>query len=96
MPEITMGGGIGFSSQATIRAVSEKAKIRVKDFPKILLNFDSMKTLGKLAMPENKIGFFTDVSSSYFLQKLKPGAGKWMALTGSVISGEEAVNIGTR
>lgn len=73
MPEITMGGGLGFSSQANLRAVSERAK---------------------LAMPENKIGFFADVSSSYFLQKLRPGAGKWLGLTGLVINGDEAVQIG--
>ena len=49
----------------------------------------------KIAMPENKIGFFPDVRSSYFLNRLKvPGAGKWMGLTGQTISGMDAVNLG--
>jgi len=45
-------------------------------------------------MPEVKIGFFADVCSSYFLQKILPGAGKWMGLTGQMISGKEAKQIG--
>ena len=35
------------------------------------------------AMPEAKIGFFTDVGSSYFLPKLKNKIGFYLALTGS-------------
>ena len=73
MPQITMGGGLGFSAGATCRIATDRSR---------------------LAMPEVKIGFFADVASSSWFQKLHPGSGKWMGLTGQVLGGEEAMQIG--
>jgi 3-hydroxyisobutyryl-CoA hydrolase len=39
------------------------------------------------AMPEAKIGFFTDIASSYFLPRLKHNLGFYLALTGQRLKG---------
>ena len=48
----------------------------------------------KLAMPETLIGLFPDVGGGYFLSRLAGRLGEWLALTGAVISGPTAVEIG--
>ena len=39
------------------------------------------------AMPEAKIGFFTDIASSYFLPRLKHNLGVYVAMTGHRLKG---------
>jgi len=47
-----------------------------------------------LAMPETAIGFIPDVGASYFLSRLEPAIGTWLALTGARVSAVEAVATG--
>src|SRR5699024_4590238 len=47
----------------------------------------------KWAMPEMNIGFFPDVGAGYFLNKAPGSIGVYLALTGAVISGSDALYI---
>jgi enoyl-CoA hydratase len=56
-----------------------------------------------MAMPETKIGFFTDIGASWFLPRVsRPGrrgeqglaVGRWLALGGQRVSGADAVALG--
>jgi enoyl-CoA hydratase len=47
-----------------------------------------------LAMPETAIGFIPDVGATYFLSRIDPAIGMWLALTGSRVTGAEAVASG--
>jgi enoyl-CoA hydratase/carnithine racemase len=48
----------------------------------------------KMAMPETNIGLFPDVGGGYFLSRCPGHVGEFLALTGHVIHGEDAVNVG--
>lgn len=48
----------------------------------------------RLAMPETAIGFVPDVGSSSFLSRLPSSIGKYLALTGARIDGNDAVALG--
>lgn len=48
----------------------------------------------KMAMPETNIGLFPDVGGGYFLGRCPGRAGEYLALTGHVISGADAVAAG--
>jgi enoyl-CoA hydratase len=48
----------------------------------------------KLAMPETNIGLFPDVGGGFFLSRLPGGMGPYLALTGHVLSGAEALALG--
>jgi enoyl-CoA hydratase len=48
----------------------------------------------KLAMPETAIGLFPDVGGGYFLSRLPGRLGEYLALTGRVLSGAEALAVG--
>ncbi|MDP1739530.1 MAG: enoyl-CoA hydratase/isomerase family protein [Polaromonas sp.] len=48
----------------------------------------------KLAMPETNIGLFPDVGGGHFLSRCPGSVGEYLALTGVVISGEEALAYG--
>lgn len=52
----------------------------------------------QLAMPEACIGLYPDVGASWFLSRLPPGLGEFMALTGCRINGRDAhwLGLGTR
>jgi hypothetical protein len=39
------------------------------------------------AMPEGKIGFFTDVAAGYFLSRLRSNIGYYLGLTGARLKG---------
>ncbi len=45
----------------------------------------------KMAMPETGIGLFPDVGGGYFLSRCPGHVGEYLALTGDVINGEQAV-----
>lgn len=47
-----------------------------------------------LAMPETGIGFFPDVGASFFLPRLRPSYGMYLALTGARASGADAAYLG--
>ena len=47
-----------------------------------------------LAMPETAIGFIPDVGASYFLSRIDPAVGMWLALTGARVGAAEAVAAG--
>lgn len=44
----------------------------------------------RIAMPEISIGLFPDVGASYFLNKMPPGCGLFLALTGASINAADA------
>jgi enoyl-CoA hydratase/carnithine racemase len=48
----------------------------------------------KMAMPETNIGLFPDVGGGYFLSRCPGHSGEWLALTGDVIDGTTAVELG--
>lgn len=47
-----------------------------------------------IAMPECSIAFFPDVGASYFLNRLRPGVGLWLALSGARLKGADALRYG--
>ncbi len=48
----------------------------------------------KLAMPETGIGLFPDVGGGYFLSRCAGHMGEYLALTGHVLDGAQAVSVG--
>jgi enoyl-CoA hydratase len=48
----------------------------------------------KLAMPETHIGLFPDVGGGYFLSRCAGRLGEYLALTGRVLNGKEAITAG--
>ncbi len=48
----------------------------------------------KMAMPETNIGLFPDVGGGYFLSRCPGHVGEFLALTGHVIHGADAVHVG--
>jgi enoyl-CoA hydratase/carnithine racemase len=48
----------------------------------------------KLAMPETNIGFFPDVGGGYFLSRCRGALGEYLALTGQVLKGGDALAAG--
>ena len=48
----------------------------------------------KLAMPETNIGLFPDVGGGYFLSRCAGRLGEFLALTGHVLTGREAITAG--
>ncbi len=48
----------------------------------------------KIAMPETAIGLFPDVGGGYFLSRCPGSVGEYLALTGAVISADEALAYG--
>jgi enoyl-CoA hydratase/carnithine racemase len=47
-----------------------------------------------VAMPEITIGLFPDVGASYFLNKMPPGVGKFLGLSGTAINAHDCITIG--
>lgn len=45
----------------------------------------------KFAMPETKIGFFTDVGGSFFLPRMDGHLGMYLALTGEMLKGVDCL-----
>jgi enoyl-CoA hydratase/carnithine racemase len=48
----------------------------------------------KIAMPETAIGLFPDVGGGYFLSRCPGFSGEWLALTGTTLTGAEAIALG--
>ena len=48
----------------------------------------------KLAMPETNIGLFPDVGGGYFLSRCEGALGEYLALTGQLLTGSEAISVG--
>ncbi|MDP3760432.1 MAG: enoyl-CoA hydratase/isomerase family protein [Ramlibacter sp.] len=48
----------------------------------------------KMAMPETNIGLFPDVGGGYFLGRCPGHMGEYLALTGHVVTGADAVGVG--
>jgi enoyl-CoA hydratase/carnithine racemase len=48
----------------------------------------------KMAMPETHIGLFPDVGGGYFLSRCPGRLGEYLALTGAVLGGQDAVSAG--
>ncbi len=62
--------------------ISQGAKVRI------------VTERSKLAMPETNIGLFPDVGGGYFLSRCPGSVGEYLALTGVVIDGAEALAYG--
>lgn len=62
--------------------ISQGAKVRI------------VTERSKLAMPETNIGLFPDVGGGYFLSRCPGSIGEYLALTGVVIDGDEALAYG--
>jgi enoyl-CoA hydratase/carnithine racemase len=62
--------------------ISQGAKVRI------------VTERSKLAMPETNIGLFPDVGGGYFLSRCPGSVGEYLALTGVVIDGAEALTYG--
>jgi len=48
----------------------------------------------RVAMPEISIGLFPDVGASYFLNKMPPGLGKFLGLTGASVNAVDCLALG--
>ena len=48
----------------------------------------------KMAMPETKIGLFPDVGGGYFLSRCPGASGEYLALSGQMLTGDEALAVG--
>ena len=48
----------------------------------------------RMAMPETNIGFFPDVGASFFLNQCENNIGKYIGITGQILSGNDAVATG--
>jgi enoyl-CoA hydratase/carnithine racemase len=48
----------------------------------------------QLAMPETNIGLFPDVGGGYFLSRCPGHLGEYLALTGQVLTGRDALSVG--
>lgn len=48
----------------------------------------------KMAMPETNIGLFPDVGGGYFLSRCPGSSGEYLALTGQMLFGEDALAVG--
>jgi enoyl-CoA hydratase/carnithine racemase len=48
----------------------------------------------KLAMPETNIGLFPDVGGGYFLSRCPGASGEYLALTGQMMLGADAITLG--
>ena len=46
------------------------------------------------AMPETKLGFFTDVGANYVLARLRSNIGYYLGMTGLVLKGEDVYTAG--
>ena len=97
MDGIVMGGGMGLcqgfasaapegiyegASPASRSARGQGAKLRI------------VTEHTKMAMPETNIGLFPDVGGGYFLSRCPGHAGEYLALTGEVITPDDALGFG--
>ncbi|MBD3895174.1 enoyl-CoA hydratase/isomerase family protein [Halomonas sp. ML-15] len=48
----------------------------------------------RLAMPEISIGLYPDVGASWFLNRMPPGIGAYLALTGAQLNARDALDLG--
>nr|WP_163503103.1 enoyl-CoA hydratase/isomerase family protein [Halomonas socia] len=48
----------------------------------------------RLAMPEISIGLYPDVGASWFLSRMPPGIGAYLALTGAQLNARDALDLG--
>jgi enoyl-CoA hydratase/carnithine racemase len=48
----------------------------------------------KMAMPETNIGLFPDVGGGYFLSRCPNASGEYLALTGQILTGRDALAVG--
>ncbi len=92
MDGVVMGGGMGIcqgpalaSPAGNIGSTPGKPSARQGGVVRIVTEHT------KMAMPETNIGLFPDVGGGYFLSRCPGSVGEYLALTGMVISGEEAL-----
>ncbi len=92
MDGVVMGGGMGLcqgpalaSPAGNIGSASGKPSARQGGVVRIVTEHS------KLAMPETNIGLFPDVGGGYFLSRCPGSVGEYLALTGVVVSGDEAL-----
>ncbi|HAR09137.1 MAG TPA: enoyl-CoA hydratase, partial [Cobetia sp.] len=48
----------------------------------------------RIAMPEITIGLYPDIGASWFLNKMPPGVGLYLGLTGASINARDALDLG--
>lgn len=95
MDGIVMGGGMGLCQGPALAAPAARVGNAIGKPPAGqggVIRLVTERT--KMAMPETGIGLFPDVGGGYFLSRCPGRVGEYLALTGAVISGAEAVAVG--
>ena len=104
MDGICMGGGMGLCQGRALAApMGEHDERANRASPVARAGHGGANTVRittertKMAMPETLIGLFPDVGGGWFLSRCDgaaPGMGEYLALTGHVLSGAAAVDVG--
>jgi enoyl-CoA hydratase/carnithine racemase len=84
---IVMGGGMGLSQGVTLDEEAEGAPTGRR----LGQGFRIVTARTKMAMPETNIGLFPDVGAGFFLSRCPGRLGEYLALTGEVLGGAEAL-----
>ncbi len=95
MDGIVMGGGMGLCQGPALAAPAGRvgsAPGKPSAGQGGVIRLVTERT--KMAMPETGIGLFPDVGGGYFLSRCSGRVGEYLALTGAVIGGAEAVAVG--
>ncbi|QTD43679.1 enoyl-CoA hydratase/isomerase family protein [Ottowia testudinis] len=93
MDGIVMGGGMGLCQgpSALAAPLGELTSASGKPPARQGAALRVVTERSKMAMPETRIGLFPDVGGGYFLSRLPGHLGEYLALTGHVLKGDEAV-----
>ena len=97
MDGVVMGGGMGLFQGEALGVPQGKYAGEDKTSPSARGQGGKVRIVTentKMAMPETNIGLFPDVSGGYFLSRCPGHVGEYLALTGEVISADDALAFG--